>query len=487
MSARQTVLKYAPIFFALGILSLFMRPPVPLDETRYLAVAWQMHIDGDWLVPHLNGNPYSQKPPLFFWLINAGWTVFGVNEWWPRLLPALATLLTLGLVARFASNLSAATSSERFRIRPEIAVALLVGSLAWVFFSTALLFDMLMALFTTMGWLGVLRAQRQLRGGWPLVAIAMGLGILCKGPVILLYILPLALFAPFFPLANPEQTQASKRSNSSKGKWYLQMLASLLLAACIALAWAIPAANHGGSAYADDILWGQTAGRIKDSFSHDHPWWWYLPISLALLLPWIFVPSFWRGTNRAWANPSTRWLLLSAALPFLIFSAMSGKQPHYLIPLMPLLAIAATSDTTVNSSTEAFSGVWKRMRWLMPSILLIALLIVPNSVLQPFRMQEMAQRVHALQEQNIAVLYTGKYHGDLHFLGRLTTSLHQSRDLSKLPNWLKKHGRGYLIVTDRQAERLSIITPELLEKAEFEQLYRTGKMYLIDLAHVELE
>lgn len=123
----------------------------------------------------------------------------------------------------------------------------------------------------------------------------------------------------------------------------------------------------------------------------------------------------------------------------------------------------------------------------MPSILLIALLIVPNSVLQPFRMQEMAQRVHALQEQNIAVLYTGKYHGDLHFLGRLTTSLHQSRDLTKLPNWLKKHGRGYLIVTDRQAERLSIITPELLKKAEFEQLYRTGKMYLIDLAHVELE
>ena len=112
MSARQTVLKYAPIFLALGIFSLFMRPPVPLDETRYLAVAWQMHIDGDWLVPHLNGNPYSQKPPLFFWLINAGWTVFGVNEWWPRLLPALATLLTLGLVARFASNLSAATSSE---------------------------------------------------------------------------------------------------------------------------------------------------------------------------------------------------------------------------------------------------------------------------------------------------------------------------------------------------------------------------------------
>jgi hypothetical protein len=99
----------------------------------------------------------------------------------------------------------------------------------------------------------------------------------------------------------------------------------------------------------------------------------------------------------------------------------------------------------------------------------------------------LAQRVHALHEQNIEVLYTGKYHGDLHFLGRLTKSLHQSGNLSKLPNWLQKHGGGYLIVTDRQAARIPILTPEVLEKAEFEQLYRSGKMYLIDLAHVELE
>ena len=43
---------------------------MPVDETRYLAVAWDMWREGNFLVPHLNGEPYSHKPPLLFWLIH---------------------------------------------------------------------------------------------------------------------------------------------------------------------------------------------------------------------------------------------------------------------------------------------------------------------------------------------------------------------------------------------------------------------------------
>jgi len=60
----------------LGVLLLvpivFFLQPLPIDETRYLAVAWEMRQTGEFLVPHLNGALYSQKPPLLFWLINAG-------------------------------------------------------------------------------------------------------------------------------------------------------------------------------------------------------------------------------------------------------------------------------------------------------------------------------------------------------------------------------------------------------------------------------
>ena len=66
-----------------AIACIWLRPLWPVDETRYASVAWEMWLRGDFLVPHINGEPYSHKPPLLFWLIQAGWALFGVNDWWP--------------------------------------------------------------------------------------------------------------------------------------------------------------------------------------------------------------------------------------------------------------------------------------------------------------------------------------------------------------------------------------------------------------------
>ena len=68
----------------------YVRPILPIDETRYLSVAYEMFIDKEWVVPKLNGEIYSQKPPLLFWLIQSGWSIFGVNIWWPRMLGLIA-------------------------------------------------------------------------------------------------------------------------------------------------------------------------------------------------------------------------------------------------------------------------------------------------------------------------------------------------------------------------------------------------------------
>ena len=72
---RSTAVDDLPVWRAvvehpllLGFLLLapvvFLLPPLPIDETRYLAVAWEMHRTGEFLVPHLNGELYPQKPPL---------------------------------------------------------------------------------------------------------------------------------------------------------------------------------------------------------------------------------------------------------------------------------------------------------------------------------------------------------------------------------------------------------------------------------------
>ena len=72
---RHALLVPALLWLAVVVAALFSRTLWPVDETRYASVAWEMWLRGDLLVPHLNGETYSHKPPLLFWLIQLGWSV----------------------------------------------------------------------------------------------------------------------------------------------------------------------------------------------------------------------------------------------------------------------------------------------------------------------------------------------------------------------------------------------------------------------------
>ena len=103
LSSRWAILVAACAFAAFTVVMLWMRPPAPIDETRYLTVAWEMWRDRSWLVPHLNGELYGHKPPLLFWLIDLVWAFGGVTEFGARLVaPAfgLASLVLTWLLAR---------------------------------------------------------------------------------------------------------------------------------------------------------------------------------------------------------------------------------------------------------------------------------------------------------------------------------------------------------------------------------------------------
>jgi 4-amino-4-deoxy-L-arabinose transferase-like glycosyltransferase len=65
------------VFFVVGFVA---RPIIPPDETRYLTVAWEMYLRESWFVPTLNFEPYFQKGPLLFWLIDLAWEIFGVSR-----------------------------------------------------------------------------------------------------------------------------------------------------------------------------------------------------------------------------------------------------------------------------------------------------------------------------------------------------------------------------------------------------------------------
>lgn len=317
--------RWLALWFALLLPLAILFPPIPIDETRYLTAAWEMFNSGQWLVPTVNGAWYSDKSPLLFWLIVGGWEIVGVHTWVARveaLIVALGMLLTLRwLAARLGMDARGA----------ETAMWLLAGCLGFAVFSTAIMFDLLLSLTV----LGALHALLDLdasrwRRGILLLGVAIGLGILAKGPVMLLHIVAVAPLAPLW----------SDVARAHKARWYFALLAGLLIGIAIASCWLLPAAWYAGPGYWRPLV-DKVTGRIARSFAHQRPWWWYLPLLPALLLPWLLAL---RAPRRAWAGlwrgRFGRFLWCWWVVPFVAFCAISGKQIHYLLPLLPAWALA---------------------------------------------------------------------------------------------------------------------------------------------------
>ncbi len=462
------------------IAGLSLRPPLPVDETRYLSVAWEMWLSGDFLVPHLNGETYSHKPPLLFWIMQAGWTVFGVVEWWPRLVAPLFALASLFLTGSLARAL--------WPDRPAIAdwaPVILVGSVFWALFQTLTMFDTLLAAFTLLALLGLVRFWRGGHWRWIAVAgLAIGLGVLAKGPAILLHVLPVALTAPLWA---PGLGGGGLATTMRWRRWYGGVGVAVLLGVALALAWAVPAGIAGGEAYRNAIFWGQSAGRMVNSFAHARPFWWYAAVLPGLLLPWaVWLPA-WRALRMALspagkllADGGVRLCLIWFAVAVAAFSAISGKQLHYLLPEFPALAlIVARLVTTMDEAKPVrrmetwlpaiplvlagaavaiapyapidfrkpywfdvadagwgllavMVGVIAASCWrarseirlaalatLSPALVLVIHFGAADVVATFYDLHPLARQIKAWQVEGIPVAHFGKYHAQYHFLGRL--------------------------------------------------------------------
>jgi 4-amino-4-deoxy-L-arabinose transferase-like glycosyltransferase len=493
--------------------SLALRPILPIDETRYVSVAWEMWVRGDFLVPHLNGLPYSEKPPLLFWMMQLGWWAFGVNDWWPRLVPALFGLANLFLARALARRL--------WPERPGVArtvPAILLGFFLWSLFTTLIMFDMLVAFCVLVALLGVCEARW--RGGlapWVVVGAALGLGILAKGPVALLLPLLVAVLEPWWGRGLPR--------TGGRLRWWLGTAGAMGIAAAVGLAWALPAAAAGGAAYRQAILFSQTGERIVRAFAHQHPWWWYLPLLPLLTCPYSLWPPLWKAAARLrWGGleAGERFCLAWLVPGLVVFSAISGKQPHYLLPLCPAFALftarlldekteprrwhvlpplalpvlvgvaLATSPllagrTGLPSWAAALSpgvGVlllaaaagcvvwfWSIFPGRPAAPTLVTLVFVlalhagfAEAARRSYDLEPISRYLAAVQQQGRPIAYVGAYHGQFHFLGRLEQPF-QVIDGGAEHAWILNHPRGRVI-------QELYYKPPGIGQAEFTQPYR---------------
>ncbi len=302
------------------------------DEGRYAEIPREMLVRGEWVVPYLLGEPYLDKPPLFYWLVMLCYRLLGVHDWSARLVPALAVhgcvLLIYGLGRRLLS--------ERAAFWGALGLSLAPG---FVSMGRLLVLDGLLAFWVTLSLFTALEAVRGSRlrwGWWLLAAVACGLGILTKGPVAVLLLVP--------PLwLHRHLTAATCRLRVRDLLAFAALMLTIALPWYIAICWRRPE-------FAGYFLWQHNVVRFLAPFDHLRPVWFYGPILLAGLLPGSllaipFLRFLLAGDPRVAQRrcPELGYTLLAGGWCVLFFSLSGSKLPTYILPAFPPLALALGS------------------------------------------------------------------------------------------------------------------------------------------------
>ena len=338
---------------AVFALSLGTRDLWPPDEPRYALVAREMIEGGSWFLPHVNGHPYPDKPPLLFWLIAFSSRLTGGVNQVAAVLPSLASAL---LVLLGTARLAFVLPGRDTRRAPLLAAGLLAVSWRFAMQATVGQIDMLLAAGTTWAFLLLVLGAGLEPGAAPRRRLAvlawgvMGLAILAKGPVGL--ILPLGGLVAGLLLAG------------ERVPWRrLFPPAGITLLVAVLAAWLVPASleafRGGNRSWLFDLLFRQTAVRYVASWHHFRPPWYlfvvplydFQPLVLFALPGLLALPRAFRTSRRGDAAVPDRRvaraiLLLAGAVLFVLvfFSIPRGKRAVYLLPALPLLAALAGID-----------------------------------------------------------------------------------------------------------------------------------------------
>lgn len=500
-SARniQRILTDWRVLWALLLLpaALFV-PALPIDETRYLSVAWEMRLRGDFLLLHLNGAPYSDKGPLLFWLINLAWFVAGLHVWIVRLGVLAASVASLVMFDRLVRRLDPDPSMGTR------AASMLAGLVCFALFSIAIMFDVIVTTCVLLALHGVLELDgKRWRRGVVVFAAGIGLGLLTKGPVMLLDAGTVALLAPWW--------SATAREN--KARWYGSIVLGIVGGLLIALVWAISA--YGVQGFWEAIVLRQTVGRVAKSFAHARPIWWYFMVLPPMLLPWTLAL---RGSWRTWrdgvtASKAARFGVAWFLPAFVVFCFFSGKQLHYLLPVLPGLVIYLAkvlqadgsklrprlfgalllvcglglavvpyfaahaqeiaslarlikAGTLTTSSLHVFAGIWPIWGVLIAALgvllllraeISVAKLALASTAAAAISMLMIAQgvgpyvdvtaaaaRIADYQQRGQSIAHLGWHHGLFEFPGRLTQPL-EKIDYVNLHEWCAAHPNGEIV------------------------------------------
>ena len=359
------VLALGALLYLPGLGREILRHPL---EAKYALAAREMVRGGPWLVAHLFGEIYPDKPPLYFW------ATAGVAEIRDGRLDEVSARLPAVLGGLLGLVLTLLLGEALFGLRGGlISATVLATSGLFFWYARQGHPDQFLIAAVTLACLGLWRSfigtRPASRLGWIALAYAaMALGSMSKG----LLGLVLPLLAGFLYLALTGPLRAVPRR--------LQLWPGLLVFIAVVLTWYGPAVAHYGTAYLRETIVHQQVERYTRSWVHRGPWYQYLGDFATGFLPWsLFVPGAlvvaWQSWRDAKRSPSATESQAPAPLlfplcwfasGFVFFSLSTGKRAAYLLPLYPAAALLV-------------GGLWDRTiaeargsRWVSIPVALLA-------------------------------------------------------------------------------------------------------------------
>jgi 4-amino-4-deoxy-L-arabinose transferase-like glycosyltransferase len=323
-----------------------VRPLFDPDEGRYAEIPRQMLSSGDWVTPRFNGLKYFEKPPLQYWATAAAFAGFGLHEWTARLWTVGLAFACLPLVSWWVGRLygraAALGALTALAVSPFFGV---IGHLnlldgAFTFWLTAAVLAFTLAQTATPA---SPEERRWMLAAWALAALAVlskgiVVGVLAGGALILYSLLE-------------RDTRCWRR---------LHPLPGVVLFLAIAAPWFVVVSVRNPSFPGFFFVHEHFARFLTTVHQRVEPWWFFLPLLLGAVLPWL-VPGA-RACGAAWRDAGApapgagvdaprfkplKFVLIYAALTLVFFSASGSKLAPYILPMVPALAAltgAATAD-----------------------------------------------------------------------------------------------------------------------------------------------
>ena len=355
--AKLALWSLAVMFILIYLLPITMRPLVVPDEARYAVIPAEMIETGEWIVPHLAGIRYFEKPVLGYWLTAISFLGFGENTFGLRFPSAFMSGVAIVAIVLF---------TRKWTRRWDLAALsgiVLATSLEPVILGTTAILDAPFSACITVTIVCFYMATRS--GGGSRFAWLVACGLACGAAF---------LIKGFLAIALPGLILAPWLMWSGQWRWLFTLpWIPAIVAVLTALPWSL-AVHEQAPEYWHYFFWIEHINRFTagEHAQHPEPWWFFLPIICVGLIPWVFAaPLAIMGlARRGFGSDESRLLVCWLILPLAFFSVSSGKLPTYILPCFPPAAALMAIGLV-----ERFGHVLPRRRFaeLIPGGVLIVL------------------------------------------------------------------------------------------------------------------